>query len=55
MTKDHSFLLLLLLFILVQLNAKWNVTKPELEVGLGRTLVEIHLKELEYVRRLVKY
>lgn len=48
-------LLLLFIFMLVQLNTKWNVTKPELEVGLGKTLVGISLEELKYVRRLVKY
>lgn len=26
--------------MLVQLNTKWNVTKPEWEVGLGTTFVE---------------
>lgn len=48
-------LLLLFVFMLVQLNAKSNVTKPELEVGLGKTLVGICLEELKYVGRLVKY
>lgn len=54
MAKNLS-LLLLFIFMLVQLNTKWNVTKPELEVGLGKTLVGISLEELKYVRRLVKY
>lgn len=48
-------LLLLFIFMLVQLNTKWNVTKPQLEVGLGKTLVGISLEDLKYVRRLVKY
>ena len=34
---------------------RWDITKPELESGLGWTRVDNYVEELEYVRKLAEY